>query len=78
MLVIRAPKRRPNLAILDVINKLLDLYNSLILQWWSRRDLNPHASRHMTLNHACLPIPPLDQNKDLIYLLSAKECNKKT
>ena len=21
------------------------------------RDLNPHSLRHMTLNHACLPIP---------------------
>ena len=30
-------------------------------KWWSKGDLNPHASRHMTLNHACLPIPPFDQ-----------------
>ena len=29
--------------------------------WWSKGDLNPHASRHMTLNHACLPIPPFDR-----------------
>jgi hypothetical protein len=31
-----------------------------ILKWWSRRDSNPHALRHTTLNRACLPIPPLD------------------
>ena len=28
------------------------------------RDLNPHAFRHMALNHACLPIPaPAQQQK---------------
>ena len=26
--------------------------------WCPRRDLNPHTSRHMDLNHARLPIPP--------------------
>ncbi len=26
--------------------------------WWGRRDLNPHASRHMILSHARLPISP--------------------
>ena len=26
---------------------------------WGRRDLNPHASRHMILSHARLPIPTL-------------------
>ncbi len=28
---------------------------------WGRRDLNPHALRHMILSHACLPIPALPQ-----------------
>jgi hypothetical protein len=26
---------------------------------WGRRDLNPYASRHMILSHACLPVPAL-------------------
>jgi hypothetical protein len=26
---------------------------------WGRRDLNPHALRHVILSHACLPIPAL-------------------
>ena len=26
--------------------------------WCGRQDLNLHASRHMSLNHTCLPIPP--------------------
>jgi hypothetical protein len=25
--------------------------------WCAEGDLNPHALRHMALNHACLPIP---------------------
>ena len=28
---------------------------------WARRDSNPHASRHMILNHARLPVPTLAQ-----------------
>ena len=28
------------------------------LIWCGRQDLNLHASRHMSLNHTCLPIPP--------------------
>ena len=28
------------------------------LRWCSGGDSNPHTSRHMNLNHACLPIPP--------------------
>ena len=31
--------------------------------WCSRGDSNPHASRHMNLNHACLPISPLERNR---------------
>lgn len=27
--------------------------------WCRRGDLNPHAVKHMNLNHACLPISPL-------------------
>jgi hypothetical protein len=29
------------------------------IQRWGRGDSNPHASRHMLLRHARLPIPPL-------------------
>ena len=29
------------------------------LPWWGRGDSNPHASRHMILSHARLPIPTL-------------------
>jgi hypothetical protein len=29
---------------------------------WGRRDLNPHASRHMILSHACLPVPALPRH----------------
>jgi hypothetical protein len=28
-----------------------------IWRWWGKRDSNPHALRHMILNHARLPIP---------------------
>ena len=31
----------------------------LDMNWWGRRDSNPHALRHMILNHARLPIPTL-------------------
>ena len=27
------------------------------ISWWGRRDSNPHALRHMILNHARLPVP---------------------
>ena len=30
-------------------------------QWCPGGDSNPHTSRHMNLNHACLPIPPPGQ-----------------
>ena len=32
---------------------------------WGRRDLNPHALRHMILSHACLPIPALPRGLEL-------------
>jgi hypothetical protein len=31
---------------------------------WGRRDLNPHALRHMILSHARLPIPTLPRQAD--------------
>jgi hypothetical protein len=31
---------------------------------WGRRDLNPHALRHMILSHARLPIPTLPRDSD--------------
>ena len=31
---------------------------------WGRRDLNPHALRHMILSHACLPVPALPRGCD--------------
>jgi hypothetical protein len=31
---------------------------------WGRRDLNPHALRHMILSHACLPVPALPRRED--------------
>ena len=31
--------------------------------WWGRGDSNSHASRHMILNHARLPIPTLPQKR---------------
>ena len=33
------------------------LLSILLIALWGRRDLNPHALRHMILSHACLPIP---------------------
>ena len=30
-----------------------------ITLWWGRGDSNPHAFRHVNLNHARLPIPTL-------------------
>ena len=30
---------------------------------WGRRDSNPHALRHMILNHARLPIPTLPHER---------------
>ena len=37
---------------------------------WSKGDLNPHAFRHMSLKHACLPIPPFDRGLRLRSKLS--------
>lgn len=36
--------------------------------WCPRRDLNPHVSRHMDLNHARLPIPPRGQYPERMAL----------
>ncbi len=30
----------------------------IFINWWARRDSNPHGLLHMLLRHACMPIPP--------------------
>src|SRR3990172_8362329 len=34
---------------------------------WGRRDLTPHASRHVILSHACLPIPALPRPRIIAF-----------
>ena len=34
--------------------------------WCTRRDLNPHTSRHKNLNLTCLPIPPRVRKRDIV------------
>ena len=43
--------------------------------WYSGRDLNPHASRHQNLNLACLPISPPEQNESMYMILTDHTVN---
>ena len=44
--------------------------------WWGRGDLNPHALRHMILNHARLPIPTLPRVAKLASDSSPEKVNQ--
>lgn len=47
---------------IDVVNSYVQTIKktmqSQMFVWCRWRELNPHARRHMALNHACLPVSP--------------------
>ena len=49
------------MKLFEVDEKELEALETARRDRWGRRDLNPHALRHMILSHACLPIPALPQ-----------------